>query len=157
MSRTLSGPAVAGLMAQQTAEVYLELLTITHDDLAAPLYFVNNTTNVTSRGNEYIAFPYKLILPQDSEETMPRTTLQIDNVDRQIVDTIRSISSPPSLSIEIVLASSPDTVELEALGMRLEQAKYDVMEVTGALVFEDILSQAFPSHRFDPSTTPAIF
>ena len=63
-------------VAQETDEVYLALVTISHEDLAAlgvdypdlgvsggALRFVNNTQDITSRGDVFKAYGFDLSLP----------------------------------------------------------------------------------------------
>jgi hypothetical protein len=158
MARTLSATAVAALMAQETSEVFLGLLTLSHPDLSPPIRIVNDTVNVTSRGNIYIAFPYRLEMPWERDDELPQVTLEIDNVDRTIVQAVRALSARKDLTalFEVVLASSPDTVELAEL-FTLRGAEYDALVVRGRLQFEDVLNEPFPADSFTPATTPGIF
>jgi hypothetical protein len=56
-----------------------------------------------------------------------------------------------------VLADTPDMVEAGPFAMTLSEADYDAGQVTGILVFEDILSEPFPGDSFIPSTHPGLF
>ena len=159
MSRTLSTPATQALFAQETGEVFLCLLTISHPALAGPICVVNNTQDIVSRGVTYIAFPFDIILPDEREDQLPQVQLSIQNVDRRIALAVRSL--PPgtqaSVSLEVVLASSPDTVEIQGLGFSLLQVDYDAMTVTGTLSYEWILSEPFPAGVMGPTLFPGMF
>jgi len=157
MSRSLSSSAVAAVNAQETGEVFLILLTIDHDDLAEPIRVVSNNQDVTSNGNTFVGYPFEISLPQDDAEQVPTTRIRIDNVDRRIVDTIRLVSSPPTMTLQVVLASTPDTVELSFGNMTLREVEYDALVVEGTVQYEDVLHQAFPYHRFTPSSNPGLF
>jgi hypothetical protein len=157
VSRTLSAPALAALNAPQTDKVFLALLTITHANLAQPVRVVNDMVNVTSRGNEYIGLPFQIDLPSEVEEELPRVRLTIDNVDRLLVEAVRTLTSPPTITLEVILASSPDTVEAGPLPFALRNAEYDSLVVTGELAFEDVLNEGFPAHSFTPNLFAGIF
>lgn len=144
-------------MAQETDEVFLPLLTINHESLEEPIRVVRNTENVTSRGHDYIALPFDITLPTDDGETLPVANLQIDNIERTIVSTIRSIDTPPEVTIEIVLASSPDIVEMGLYDMTLQSASYDAFTVEGSLVIEDIMNQQFPPGVIDSEQYNGLF
>jgi hypothetical protein len=58
---------------------------------------------------------------------------------------------------EVVLASSPDTVEAGPFTMTLVAAEYDALVVTGELAFEDVLNEPFPGHGYIPSEYPGLF
>ena len=157
MSRTLSAAATSAIFSQETDEVFLVLMVISHASLAADIRLVNNTVDLVSRTNNYIGFPFGISLPDDSTESIASVALTIDNIDRQIVDAIRSIATPPDVTIEVVMASSPDTVEAGPFNMTLKNVDYDAMVVTGELMFEDVLNESFPGDKFQPVDFPGLF
>lgn len=157
MSRSLSTTARAAIYAQETGEVFLLLLTIDHDDLDSPIRVVDNTEDVTSRGDTYVAFPFDIALPDESPDSISAVRLTIDNVDRQVVDALRSISTPATVTLEVVLASDPDTVEAGPFDLSLRSADYTAEVVTAELVYEDVLNEPFPGGRFIPSDYQALF
>lgn len=157
MSRSLSLTARQAINAQETGEVFLFLLTIDDASLAAPIRVVNNTVNVTSNGNEFVAYPFEITFPDDDAETVGGATLRIDNVDRQIVQAVRSITSAPAVTLEVVMASAPDTVEAGPFDFSLQGVSYDALAVQGQLVFEDVLNAAIPQHTMTPQTFPGLF
>lgn len=157
MSRSLSLAARQAVNAQETDEVFLLLLTLDHEDIAEPIRVVNNTEDVVSRGDTYIAYPFEITLPDEDPESVARVTLRIDNVDREIVRSLRGISSPLLVGLEVVMAASPDVVEAGPFNMTLVSAEYDALTVTGELAFEDVLNEPFPGHAYVPSEYPGLF
>jgi len=149
--------AEAELLKQETGEAFLVLLTIDHDDLTAPIRVVNNHENITSNGNEFIAFPFEIELPGAGGDSLPEVTLRIDNVDRQIVQAIRSISGPPTVTLEVIMASTPNTIEAGPYEFTLRDATYDALTVEGRLQFQDILNEPYPADSFGPSGFQGLF
>ena len=152
MARSLSTIATQSALSIGTGEVWLWLLTIDHTDLAAPFYLVNNTESVTHSTIEYIAYPFQITLAQDDGEHLPKVKLIIDNVDRTLVETIRTINDTPDINLKLVLASQPDTIELEISDLVLREVDYDAYQITGTLYSDDILNSRFPA---DNITLPA--
>src|SRR5215203_1946511 len=123
MPRTLSLDFRAAMNAQETGEVPVSLLTITHEDLVEPLRISSDPTarlttdplqyGTVSRGETYLYIPFQLSLPEDSEEAGPQAQLILQDIDRELIPLIRSASTPPQVLMEIVLASAPDDVEIE--------------------------------------------
>lgn len=142
--------------AQETGEVFLILLTITHDDLAEPIRVVCNTENVTSRASVFLATYFEVELPADDGESVSSARLSFDNVDRAIVQAIRSIATAPDVLMEIVLASQPDTVEA-AFDFVLQAPEWSAQMVSGQLVFEDEINVEMPAHKMSPNLFPGIF
>jgi hypothetical protein len=155
--RTLSSAALASGNAAQTDEVWLALVEITHDDLVTPIRVVNNTEDITSNGNTFVGYPFDIVLTDDVDDSPPTASIEIDNVDRDILDTIRTITTAPDVKIQIILASQPDTIELEIDGMQLVNVEADATTIQGNLQFTNILDQKFPQFSFVPSLFPALF
>ncbi len=155
--RTLSPNALASAFAESTGEVWLLLCTIEHPEIEdGALRFVNNMESVTSRGELYIAFPFSVELPGEDAENLGEARLRIDNIDRMIVEVIRTITTPPTVTLEVVLASSPDTVEASFQGMTLRSVAYDAQSVSGVLKFEDISGEPM-SLQMTPQRFPGMF
>lgn len=153
---TLSDTA-RGQVFQQEGGGFLELLTISHPDLAEPLRFVNNTETITSNGQTYIAFPFRVALPADKERSVPRAQLELDNVSRQIGQVIRQLNSPPTVQIEIIRIDDLDAVEVTLPAMTLNNVRYDALSVSGELSVEDTTREPFPQRSFTPAEFPGLF
>lgn len=158
MPRTLSSTARRALFAQETGEVFLLLLTISHPSLAQPIRVVNNSEDVTSGGWVYQRFPFELALPPETEDAPPTVQLRIANADRQIVQAVRSLSGAAmTVDLSVVLASSPDTVEAGPYRFTLRDVSYNAAIVEGTLRFEDVLNEPFPADSFTPARFPGMF
>ncbi|MCD6262278.1 MAG: DUF1833 family protein [Deltaproteobacteria bacterium] len=157
MSRDTSLTFRQAVYGQTTDEAFLVLLELDHSDLSEPIRVTSDGVDTISGGKTYISYRFDIRLPSDPSEGVTRGKLTIDNVDRQIVEAVRSISSPMSVKIMIVLASSPDTVEAEFSGFELRNVVCDALQVTGDLSVEYFTSEPFPGDLFLPATFPALF
>ena len=133
------------------SDLPLILLTIAHASLSESIKVVNDKQNIISNGLEYIGFPFEIILPDSKEDSQPSAKLTINNVSREIGVAIRSISTPPSVTITIIRQETPNVVEAQFVGMRLNNVKYDVLTVSADLQFEDLTREEFPALKFSPS------
>ena len=145
------------LFASETGDGIVALIEIDHANLANPYFFVNDVKDIVSRGQTYQAHPFRIRLPNESEDEIPKAEIQIDNVDRLIVDTIRSVQGDVSLKLELILFSDPDTVEVGPYNFRLQSVSYNASRITGRLSYENNLDERFPRYSYDPPTTPALF
>jgi hypothetical protein len=157
MSRALTAAVRRALFAPETEEAFLILLTLSHPGLAAPLRVTSDAVDTDSRGETFAACPFDLALPDDSDARAPRARLSVDNVDRAIVQAVRSLESPPAVLIEIVRAAAPDTVEARFADFRLVNVTYDAHLVQGDLCVEDFTTEPFPAAIFSPSLFPGLF
>ena len=155
---TVSLTALRAMFANQTGEVFLTCVTIEHADLATPLRLVNDVVDLPRAAGVFIAFPFRLTMPADSDTELPQVQLTVDNVDRSIVETIRSLASPPSVTLEVVLASQPDTVEAGPFPFQAKGAQYNASEVMLSLAFEaDLLSLRANRWLITPQSAPGSF
>lgn len=156
MSRSLSNKATTSIYMPSTDEVWLVLVSIAHASLAQTLYFVNNKTDVVSNGITYTAFPFAIELPGEDGDKPMLARLTIDAVDQQVINAVRSISSAPDVTIKVILASQPDTIEAMYTGLKLRNVEYDMHTIRGDLVFENILTEPV-SISMTPPLFPGMF
>jgi hypothetical protein len=167
VSRSISLDARKSIYAEQTGEVWVFLVTITHEDLVEPMLFSSDPTErlsddplqygTVSRGNAYAYLPMTVTLPDDSDGTAPTIKLSLDNVLRDTVPLLRSVSTPPSVTAEMVLASSPDTVEASFPAFDLIDANYDSGQVTVDLTVDALSTEPYPADTFTPSGFGGLF
>lgn len=157
MSRTVSSSALSAINANETGEVFLILLTISHASLSPSIRVTSNAEDVTSNGDTFVPFPFDITLPADTDQIAAGARLAIDNVDRQIVQAVRNLTSAPTVLIQIVRAADPDTIEAQFVDFKLTNVTYDALRVEGDLTIEDFTAEPFPSANFSPSLFPGLF
>ena len=158
MSRTLSLTAKNAIYAQETSEVFIQLIEITHDDLDTPIQVCSDARQVVSNGKTYLPFPFAIVMPEENAENIPSVRLRIDNIDRSIITAVRSITTPAAVAFSIVLASSPDTVEAGPFTFSMVNVDYNALTVEGELIFTgNVLNDPFPALTFSPGNFPGIF
>ena len=148
---------IEAVNAQETTEAFIVLLTIDHNDLATPIRLTSDGVNTTSMGNTYLSYPFEISLPEDDGLSPPVARLTIDNVSREIGQVIKAISTPPDVTIEIVLSSDFDTVEASFPFFQLTDVDYDALTVTGALTIQNLSMEPYPAESFTPSSHPGLF
>lgn len=171
MSRinSLSANAIQAMFAQETSETLVTLLTISGTGIATPIRLADNFTGrlsstdtdvtygLTSNGNDFIFLPFNITLPTEEYASAPRCQLTINDVTRYLIPTIRTISSPPNVQIDLVLKSSPNTIEINFGGFILSNISYNADTITADLTVESLAIEPFPSHTFTPSYFPGMF
>jgi hypothetical protein len=155
MSRNLS--VVQELNQVVTAEGLLVLLDITNLGASPDLFYVNNKEAVTSNAQVYTPYGFNLILATEDGETLPTFQLAVDAVDRELIDEIRTLSSPPTVKIQIVPISDPDVIEIAIPDLEMRDIKYDAFTISGTLYWGEPLNQRFPAQRYTPENCPGLF
>lgn len=159
MSRSTSLTFRQAVYAQETAQAFVVLLEITHSDLAPPIRVCSGGQNIASGpgGNPFVFYPFELNLPDETTESVPAATITIDNVDRQIIASLRTLASPPTVRIMVVLSSTPSVVEADFPVFKFIEITYDALTITGTISIEDFLLEPFPGDSFVPSLFPGLF
>lgn len=154
MARNVSASTREALQASQTDKIFLPLLRIYSDELAEDLYFVQNTENIISNGNTYIAASFSMSLPVQEEGKVQDTTLTISGVNRQITELIRSITSPLDIEMTIIRSDTPDTLEAGPWDFKLRSVTYNVNSISGSLLYETSLRKYISTIRVTNQSFP---
>lgn len=165
--RVLSLNFRTALFAQESSEVPIFLLTITHPDLDDPVLLSTDPTSrittdplvygTVSRGQTFLYAGVDVTLPDEQDRAPPSSKLIVSNVTRELIPLARSISSPASVTIEAVLASAPDTVEMTFPALDMTNLVYDAMTLTFDLTADALTTEPFPSGTFSPAYFPGLF
>lgn len=140
--------------SQETAEVFLLLIHITSDEDGTSIYAVNDMKDIVSNGITYTAYPFDVILPDDSDDNMPQAKLSISNIDRFLISSLRLYNKPLNVTFSVILASSPDVVEVSYPNFKLFDIEYNADTISGTLSIKSFLSEPFPGGSFTPSRFP---
>lgn len=165
--RTLSLNFRKAIFSEQTGDVAIILLTISHPLLVTPERVSSDPTKrisidpliygTRSRGNDYLFLPISGILPDDKEDSPPQARLVIENISRDLIGLLRSTTIPATVDMEIVLASAPDFVEIVLPELDLISADYDMQSVTLGLSINALQNEPFPGDAITPSNFPGLF
>lgn len=155
--RTLSTTFLRELGKQETAEVALFLVELSHASFEAPFRYARNFEDVTSNGATYLARAMDVTLPDEEAERVPTLQLRIDNVERDLLAALRGLDGIVSVTLRLVLASQPDVVEIEVVGMEGRAMSYGAAILSLDLGVEPILDAAFGSRLLSPSHAPGLF
>ena len=154
---------------QETGRVIIALITIDHSSLLEPIRICTNPTQriaeydndivygTVSDGDNYIFLPLRLQIPSDTDEGPGNMIIEFDNIHRDYTEAIRSIFTPPTVTVELVLDSTPDTVEVSWPEFLLTDITYNALTIQGTLALETLDREPFPAGTFNPTSFPGLF
>ena len=148
---------VESAFAADTDQVWLILLTIDHTTLPEPIRVVNNLEDIDSRGDTYTACPFAISLPNQSEGGVPEARIRLENISQRMIRIIRTVDSELFVTIEIVRAEAPNTVEQSFEDFALKSVSADATTIEGVLGLSDTILTAIPIYTFSPSFFPGLF
>ncbi len=160
--RSIAAVLKYAMMQQETGEVPLVLLTITHPTLPEPIRLVNDattesgSTNLVRGGNTYVAYPFDIQLPSDVENEAPRARLTVSNVSREIVAFARIANPAPEVWISVVRAAAPDEAGAEFGPLEFGTPEIDDLWITTDLVSADESLMPVAARTFDAACFPAL-
>jgi hypothetical protein len=150
----ITDKAYAAVNDANSEVAWFTLLTITSKGVSS--YLCDNTDTITSRGQAYLPFPFKITLPESDGETLPKVKYTIANVDQSLVEAIRAEITPPTIKLEVVTTINLDAPEIIIDGLVMHDASYDAVQISGTLSIPNILSRKF-GETYSPSIFPALF
>ena len=174
MTRRVSLNARTAFEAFTTTEVEVVLIRIEHPLLDAPVLFSTDPTEELSleplmygtrsawMDANPLTQPFLFILaeaeiPGDLEDAPASSTIVLQNVDNDIATVLRSFTSRPTVHMAVVMAASPDTIEMEFRGMVMVGAEGNAGEVSMEVTRVPIEDESVPKDRFSKERFPGIF
>lgn len=127
------------------------------DPVSTSVRLAANPENVVSRGQTFVAFPFDLVTPDDVEETAPKARLVFDNVSQEIIGWIRSITTSPTVTMELVRIGDLDEVAVTFDEFDMEPPVYDLLTISCDLTLEDDSRDPVSEGAFTPANFPTLF
>lgn len=153
---TMSTAAKAALFAQETDEALIVLITLNQPSWAQPLRLAQWDQDVTSRGNVYLGARVEVVLPEMGRDGVGPGKLALRVVTADLIALIRTINGPIEVTLEIVRAADPDTVELPAQVLEVAEIPWTMNEIEMPLVFADLATQRYPADIMGPAIFPGL-
>jgi hypothetical protein len=164
---TLSPAALRAMFSPEADDTLITLVTIT--STAGTIRLADGYTQrisetadeviygVPSRGNDYTFLPLEITLPTEEEQAAPRCSITLHDVTRFLTPVIREVTAPPTVTLELVLASAPDVVEASFPDFLMGAITYNRDTVTAELTVESFTNEPFPAYTFTPGYFPGLF
>ena len=158
MARSYSAEYKSTLAEVNSLEPSLILLEIIHPDLSEPVRIVNDTDDIVCKGNTYVACPFRCSLPDDFENQIPKASLAVDNVGRELMYWIENSGGGAGSKVRFIqmMRSRPDLIEWE-ITMSLFNVHVTMQEVTAELGFDNLFAKQAISMQYRPENSPALF
>lgn len=160
MTRDISAAGARSAHAQETDEVWLPLLELSHSAWSEDVFITNNGESVTSNGQVYQPFPFNITLPDEVKDGLPLMRWVADNTSLELMSQLRAVASQSGYigaRCAWIRAADPDTLEVPFLTMDLRAVEYNSSQISGELTVEPRLEGAFGIKKFTPETAPALF
>jgi hypothetical protein len=146
----LSEQATRAVLAPETGQVFLHLLTIETSG-GAVLRFTDNTQDVVSRGETFTASAFTVILPEQGSDGPRPCRLAIDNTDLSIFTTIKLAAGQTiGITVCVIMAGTPDVWERGPLKYRLRNVRATKETIEGEVYDFYIADRKFPKDTYSP-------
>jgi hypothetical protein len=155
MPRELSTAQARAILAQETEEVFLPLLTLSAGET---FRIVNNTEPLVTVEGTHLPYPFEPEFPADSDERGGGVSVRIDNIDRDVTRLIRDFEGVPTATLSLVTASEPDTPVIGPCEFAVVSAEVDELQVTLQMGHEeDFLNQRVPAQTYSPTNSQGLY
>jgi len=136
----------------------VSLLELNHPDLVTPIRVINDKADIVFETNTYTALGFNITLPTDLQKGLPRASLSIDNVGRELIQWLESSNGGAGTTVRViqVLRSDPSTAEIDIL-MTLSNIKVTAAFISGELGFDDLLNVPAVTLIYSPEFAGGLF
>lgn len=168
MARTLSLDLLNAMYSEETGEVVVALMELSHPSFPTKYFCSNPTTLVStaplayktvSNGIDYWFVPFTIQLPDDNDEQSPTTRFSIENISRDLIGEIRNVNirqGRAKLSIKLALVSAPDDIEVEFPDFDVVSASFNMNAVVIEAQIDAMTEEPYPADTFSPAGFPAL-
>lgn len=158
MARLKSDRYRAQAQVLSAEERPLYLLELRHALLPQPERFVNDTADLVSNGQNYVATRFLFTPPNDQDKQTPRARLAIGNLGAGVGAFFERTNGGKGASLRVlqVMRSQPDLIEDE-LVLDVTNVEVDSTTASGQLGYDDVLNKPGTSYTYRPETAPGIF
>ena len=132
------------------------LIKIYHEDLGTPLYLTDNNEDLTYNGITYKKAYFKINLPEVTKDSMGNASIEMGCVDQQIIEIVRSLTTPPNIKFVATYLEDGVYSELAGYDMIMSNVKWDAKKLTADLTLDLVLNYEFPSSSFTPFNCPGV-
>jgi hypothetical protein len=138
------------------ADGNIVLVALTHPDFATQrlaLCLDDVVSSADGSSQTYTAYPFEIELPTD-DKGVPRGTIRLSNVTRQVWDLVGGLSSPPQLTIYRVLESDLNTVQDVFAGLDIKRVSAAMLTLEAEFGSENYATEPYPAARVIPPYCP---
>lgn len=179
MSRAnaMTQTAVASAFEREAVDDFVNLLEIAIPGEDQPLRFVNAAVErlkgpdgreledqyggpvygCLHRGSPYYFLPYSVPLPTSEAGQAPRSSIEVENLTRELVPYLRQIRGRARVRIVVVHTSEPDAVQAEFTDLEISGFEYTADTISAELGMDMLTATAFPAHSYTPDCFPGMF
>jgi hypothetical protein len=147
-------------------DVSILLVRISHPDLTDDILLSSDPTELLSleplvygtKSNEesYYFSLMSFVIPDQQEGQGPSTQIVFEQVSRKQVDMLRSTRTPPSISMYVVQASSPDFHELDFANFLVSSGTYGADRITLKVERKILTTEPWPCDRMSRQNAPGL-
>lgn len=158
MARTHSSQFKSTIAAVSSEESPLILVEISHPALTAPVRVINDTQDLTSNGNLFIACPFRFSMPDDFEGQIPKAKIAVDNIGRDLMYWIETSGGGEGSTIHImqIMRSRPDLIEWDQT-FSMFNVVANMQEISAELGFKNLFSTSAIKRHYRPDNSPGLF
>lgn len=151
----LSNEVKAQMFAQESDDPFLTLVTLSNPFFIARL--VNNSSDISSRGFTYTAFPMKIRMPVDDGDDVRDFSIEFDNTSLDLITSLRSVTGDIGVTVELILASMPNVVQMSYDNMLVKTISYNAQRVSARIVLDSFLAVQMTGESYTPTNFPGLF
>jgi hypothetical protein len=113
---------------------------------------------ITSRTKDYLFLPMQITLPTEQDTGVGQCSIILNYTTPEAIQLIReTLTKPTKILLELVLLSSPNTIEASFPEFYITSVTYNATQITFSLDMISLTREPFPCYNFTPGYFPGLF
>lgn len=166
--RNISAYRLREMLRQESQELWLVFVTISHESLSPPIRVVCDSVDYEYGGELFTGFQFEVDLLTDNPRS-PETKLRVQNVDQVIGNAVKDLINPPRVKIELIAGSDFDLTVTPRIPITIPEpvwsadhlflidVKGDAFELEGRVVSYNYSQEPYPANRATQQRCPGLF
>lgn len=176
MPRGIPSSIIRKLYQKNIDTAFLTVLTVYYSGNV--LRLVNNEEDIEYKGNTYTATRFTIVLPDDSPDSVPVSSVVFADINNTFIDIVRNIDEL-DCDVEMIAVKTNASISIENDGsndyyettrtfdvyetkvgpyqMRLSSASSDIGTTSFTISYDDIGQYTFPERKFSSYDFPLLY
>lgn len=140
-----------------SVEKVLSLVRVTHPSLSAPICLINDSDGIVFQDEEYIPFPMRITVNDQTEGELPSSTIDIPNMAKQITKAIDEALGVYGGLVEIIITRRSSLIKEYSIKFNINSVSIDSRKISFNIAIQNILFKESIRWKFDQDHAMSLF
>lgn len=140
-----------------SSEKVISLVRVTHPSLLMPICLIDDSEKIIFQDEEYIPFPMRISINNQSEGELPSSTIDIPNISKQITKAIDEALGVYGGLVEIIITRRSSLIKEYSIKFNINSVSIDSKKISFNIAIQNILFKESIRWKFDKDHAVSLF